>query len=335
MTRLYHYLTLLLLLLASLLLSSCQEETPAVIGSGEKITIAAITNQVSTALIHVAACQGYFADEGLDATIQQYTYGKLALDAMLTGKADLAASAETPVMYAIMTGNPLVVLATIQSSKENEAILAVKAQGIQTLGDLKGKRIAVTPGTSGEFFLETMLTSAGLDQTDVTIVPLSPAEMPEALRTDQVDAVAVWNFPLLEMSNELGDRGVVLRDQTLYTSFFCLSSLQQFALAQPERLKKVMRALVRAEDFIKSNPDAVKQQLATAAAVDIKLLTQVWDSYSLAATMNQALLIVLEDEARWAISRKLVAAAEIHNFADHLFPDALAAVKPAAVRLIR
>jgi len=328
-------LCLALLVLSMILLPACEKKSTEISGPREKVSIAAVKNQISTALIVIADQNGYFIEEGLDATIQLHTYGQLAMETMLSGKADLATSAETPVMLAIMAGEKLAVLATIESSKENEGLLVKKSSGIKTFSDLRGKRIGVTPGTSGEFFLDTMLTSGGLRQEDVLILSLAPKEMPEAMRSNRVDAVAVWNFPLQEMKNEFGDQVIILRDQTLYTSFFCLSTHQDYARTRKDLLIKVMRALVKAEDFIKDNPEQARRLLKTSLGLNEQLISQLWPIYSFKVSLNQSLLIILEDEAHWAINRNLVPATQIPNIAEYLYPDALSAARPAAVRLIR
>ena len=72
-------------------------------GQPEKVTIA-YSASPDSALAQVAQVQGYYLKEGLDAVPQKYAYGKVALDAVLEGKADFATVAETPAMFAIMKG---------------------------------------------------------------------------------------------------------------------------------------------------------------------------------------------------------------------------------------
>ncbi len=62
-----------------------------------------------------------------------HPYGKTALKEVLEGKADFATVAETPVMFAIMKGEKISIIATIQTSSRNSAIMARKDKGILTL----------------------------------------------------------------------------------------------------------------------------------------------------------------------------------------------------------
>ena len=104
--------------------------------------------------------QGYYLQEGLEATPHLHPYGKLALQEVLDGKADFATVAETPVMFAIMKGEKISIIATIQTSNRNNAILARKDKGILTPDDLKGKKIGATFGTTSAIFYGRFFSSA-------------------------------------------------------------------------------------------------------------------------------------------------------------------------------
>jgi ABC-type nitrate/sulfonate/bicarbonate transport system substrate-binding protein len=55
-------------------------------------------------------------------------------------------------MLAIMSGNKIAIIATIQSSNKTNAVIVRKDKGIQAPKDLKGMRIGVPPGTVGNIF---------------------------------------------------------------------------------------------------------------------------------------------------------------------------------------
>jgi NitT/TauT family transport system substrate-binding protein len=51
-------------------------------------------------------------------------------------------------------------------------------------------------------------------------------------------------------------------------------------------------------------------------------------------TLDQSLILALEDESRWARKRGLTAKGEVLNFLDYIHLDGLKAVKPEAVRIL-
>ncbi|MEI6872113.1 MAG: ABC transporter substrate-binding protein, partial [Verrucomicrobiota bacterium] len=182
---------LLLVLYCLLTLTGCEKPQVAAGASGttgarQKVTIA-LVNQPQSTLILVAMKKGYFSDEGLDVQALPQGNGKLALQAMVEGKADFATVAETPIIFSILRGERIFVVANIETSTQNDAILARVDAGIAKPSDLKGKRIGFIPGTTLDFFLDSFLTAQGLTRQEVTPVPLKSEEMLDALLAKKVD----------------------------------------------------------------------------------------------------------------------------------------------------
>lgn len=303
-------------------------------GPREKITIAYATIPQSI-LVHIALQKDYFAAEGLDVTPQPHAFGKVALDAVLAGKADLATVAETPIVLAVTAGKPLYVLTVIQTSNKNEAIIARQAAGISQPSDLKGKKIAVTLGSNSDFFADSFLVAHGIDRQQVNIVDMKPDEMLEAVIEGKVDAAATWSPHLQILVKALGDKGLTFYGETIYTETFCLVAQQEFVQTHPAAVKKVLRALVKAETFIKQHPEESRRLVAEFIKIDKALLDEIWDDFDFKVTLDQSLLVTLEDVTRWAKKNSLTTLQDTPNYLDFIYVDGLLAVKPEAVRIIR
>jgi len=201
---------------------------------------------------------------------------KAALDEVLEGKADLAIAAETPIMFAIMKGQKISIIATIQSSNKNAAIVARKDRSISTLSDLKGKKIGVNLGTNGEFFMDSFLAIHGMARQDITVVDLKPAEIPEALVRGDIDAVSAWSPFLGQAQKELGDKGVTFYDQDIYTETSNLAATQESIRKNPARVRKVLLALLKAEEFVMHHPDEAQKIVAEFRQMKQDLLGELW-----------------------------------------------------------
>ncbi|MGC2166953.1 MAG: NrtA/SsuA/CpmA family ABC transporter substrate-binding protein, partial [Gallionella sp.] len=164
-------------------------------GIPKKITVT-YTYQPQSTLVHVAMAKGYFKDEGLEVEPIMRTFGRASLQTVLDGESNFATVAETPVMFSVLNGEKIYVIANIEASNLNNAIVARKSAGISVPADLKGKRIGYTPGTTSDFFLDSLLTVYGMKRNDVRPVELKPEEMFAAIESRQVDAVSTWNYPL-------------------------------------------------------------------------------------------------------------------------------------------
>jgi NitT/TauT family transport system substrate-binding protein len=300
----------------------------------EPITIAANTHYAGTGLVFIAQAKGYFVSEGLNVTLQPYTTGKDALDAALEGRAALATAADIPIMFAVMKEQPVSIIATIFKVEKDPGIVGRKDRGVLTLANLNGKRIGVTLGTSGHFVLDAFLIRQKLSTDDVTLRDLQPQELSEALLNGAVDAVATWEPYLGALRTQLGANGVIFYSEGIYELPFNIAGTRDYVVSHPETIKKLLRALVRAERFCKDEPEVAPKIIADAINVSLKHMMELWPTFQFKVTLDQSLLLTLEDETRWAIKNKLTGRTNIPNYLNHIYLDALHTVTPEAVTII-
>lgn len=308
--------------------------TPRSTGPLEPVTLAADTSYVGTGLAFIAQAKGYFTDAGLNVTIRSESTGRAALEAALNGQADLATVADIPVVFAALNGRLPTVVATIFRSAKDHGIVGRKDRGIATPADLKGKRIGVTLGTSGHFALDAFLVQQKLSIGDVALRNLKPEELIVALTQGDIDAVATWLPHLATLHSRLGDNGAAFYTDGLYEITFNIAGTRDYITGHPETVKKFLRALVRAERFCKDEAEQARKIMAESMRIDAARLLERWPSYRFAVTLDQSLLLALEDETRWAVRNRLVKKAATPNYLTHVYLDGLAAVKPEAVTII-
>src|SRR5688572_7238569 len=106
----------------------------------DKIVIAD-GSQPLAAAIYAAISEGYFKEEGLDVTLRTYSYGKPAIQSLLSGESNFATVAETPFVQMILQGEKPAVLTTLGKAENSYAVLALTESGIRTPADLRGKKI--------------------------------------------------------------------------------------------------------------------------------------------------------------------------------------------------
>jgi NitT/TauT family transport system substrate-binding protein len=97
----------------------------------------------------------------------------------------------------------------------------------------------------------------------------------------------------------------------------------------------MLRALVRAEEFVRANPAEAQKIVADFSGIDINIVRDIWAYTSFTVSLDQALILALEDESRWAIKGGLTAAKAIPNYLDFIYFDGLKSVRPEAVRILR
>ena len=104
---------------------------------------------------HAAYKKGFFKNTGLQVNLKILPDGKTALSKLLEDKYDLAAVIATPVVIQSFHRKDFSIIAVVEHPKFHH--LLVNNYRINSLQDLKGKKIGVTPGTSGEYYMHSFL----------------------------------------------------------------------------------------------------------------------------------------------------------------------------------
>ena len=315
-------------------LPACVKERRSPPGPPEKITVAYTLTPISS-LFHVASAKSHFLAEGLEVTPQPFEFGKPALQSLLDGKADLAISADTPVMFAVASGRRVAVVAVIGSSTRALAIVARRDRGIAVPADLAGKRIGLTRGTTADFFAYSFFETRGIGREEVTLVDLKPGDLPGAVASGAVDAVCAFQPALENAVIALGGNGVTFFDDTIYSDIFCLSTTPEFAERRPEAVRRALRALLRAETFARENAVESRGLVVRAISMDPAFLEKLWGTLLLRVTLDQTLLVSLEDQTRWAVKGGLAPGNTKPDFLEVIRPEFLRSVKPEAVGIYR
>ncbi len=298
----------------------------------DKLTIA-VSQVTLSAPIYVAHEKGYFRDEGLDVRLEPSLIGKEALENVTAGRADIGTCAETPVVMAVLEGKKLQILSTIADSEKLTGIMVLKDRPIRAPVDLKHRRIGFIPGTISDYFLSTFLLFNDISKESVDLIPLKAAGLDQALRDGKIDAASMWQPRLALMQRELGSRVNIYYSEGLYRTTWNIIALPEFVHTRPDTIKKILRALIRAEGFITENPDASLEITSRSFKIDKALLAPTWKEYYFSVSLSQALVVNLEDQARWAISSGLTKTRIMPNFLNAMYREGLAAVDPARVTL--
>lgn len=300
----------------------------------EKLNIALPTTPHAT-LLYVAAEKGYFAQEGLEVTVTPVSHGKAGLDLLADGKVDLASAAEVPFVISVLKGARLGIAATVVSVSTEMAVVARRDRAIAAPRDLSGKRVGVTFGTSGEYFLWAFLIRNKLSPDSVTLVDVPPGQMVQALTQGTIDAAATWEPVKSEAHAALAANALSLTAADAYTVTHVVVGRNEFLAARPAALEKLVRALLKAEGFTRTQPQEALALVAARLKLSVKPLEAGWQDISFKVDLRQSQLVTLEDEARWAMARGYAEKGPVPNFLPHLYLAALLAVQPERVTVVR
>ena len=299
----------------------------------EKITIA-LPTQPSTGPMFIAIEQGFFKNHGLEVVNQVHDVGAQGLKSVLENKADMVIVADTPFMFKVMSGENISIISSIANSRKAAAIVARKDRGISSVSQLKGKTVGVSLGTNMQFFLDVMLVAHGVASSDIHVVNVKPAELVKALESGQVDAVVAWHPFLSQLQQKMPNEIGVFFGEDLFSFRFNLVAKQDYIQTHALTLQKVVAALNEANQFIDQHPDRARKIVGQYIKMDEQTLEKIFDPADFELQLDQALLLSLDDQSRWAIKNGLAKNTVVPDYLKYIYLTALQKEKPEAVTLI-
>ncbi len=302
-------------------------------GAVQKVTIA-LPTQINSALVHVASWQGLFLKAGVDVVTQPFNLGKDALQSVLDGKADLAVVADTPVMFALLGGADIAVLAGISRSRRDLAVVVQSDVGINQIQDLRGKSVGVTMGTNMPYFFDAMLQARGVPSDKVNLTNLRTDALISAFKAGQIDAAVMFQPFRAKVEAEMGDRIKVFYGEDVYASRFMLVGKPFYIDGHPQEVRRVLSALIAANLAMLADPVEARRAVGRAVKIDDAIMAKLFEPEDYAVLLDQAMLLALDDQTRWAMQKGLVAPGPMPNYLNVMKYQHLEAVLPTAVTIV-
>ncbi|MBV9898894.1 MAG: ABC transporter substrate-binding protein [Chloroflexi bacterium] len=235
---------------------------PKYSGARETVHFGGLSGSTDRA-IYVAQTKGYFDDQGLVVTVDNFPSATQIIPLLATNKVDAAHGGSSPGLYnAILQGTGIRIVADVTvprppvpGVKDAQFVVVRKAlydQGVHTVADLKGKKVAINAlGGIGHEQLEYVLKFHGLTLDDVDVQGVTYPEMPVALSNGAVDAAIVVE-PFAGQMQDMGI-GVEIFNTTLalidHTATWLFYS-QDFMTQRPEVARRFMIAWLEGMRYI-------------------------------------------------------------------------------------
>lgn len=137
----------------------------------------------------IAEQKGWFKDAGVEVELLWFEYGP-SMEAYSAGKVDAVMVTNGDSLVTGAGGAKNVMIVALDYSNGNDMIVA--KPGIESMKDLKGKKVGIEVGFVEHLLLLKALESAGLTEADVEIVPTPTGQTPQVLASGQVDAIGAW-----------------------------------------------------------------------------------------------------------------------------------------------
>jgi NitT/TauT family transport system substrate-binding protein len=215
----------------------------------------------------VADEKGLFKAAGLDVSMKYFESYTDSLNALSAGKLDGNAQTLNDTISSVVGGAQEVIVLVNDNSTGNDQIIV--RDGINTVQDLKGKKVAIEEGAVDHFLLLQGLTKAGMTNKDVSIQPLPTDGAAASFAAGQTDAVGAFAPFTTKALERKGSHAVFTSADFPGAIADHLVLTKAFVQKRPDDSQKLVDVWFTTMQWIKDHPDEALQIMAKKAGVSI------------------------------------------------------------------
>lgn len=286
-SKITKYLTIGLLALSSSL-HAAAKLTPYKVG---------YNNWVGFIGFFVAQEQGYFEEAGLDVQAVSFGAPGEGIVPLINGNLDAHfTTADSVITRLDKAPDSMKIVYLVDTSNGADALVA--ADGIESVADLKGKKVAVTVGECNHLLLAKALESAGLTEDDIMLANMDPDAAGAALKAGSVDAAVTWE-PWISTIISTGGEAIYSSANVPNLILDCVAVSEATLAEKGEATQAFIDALSRGQAFVAAHPSEASAMIADV--ID-------WSAEDIEATLPTITLYgAAENEAQMTGGSALVA----------------------------
>ncbi len=285
-------------------------------GAVDRIRIAVSNPNMPNLTVAAARARGFFKDENLEAEIIRMN-PNVAITALATGDVDYCQLFGAVVGGAI-AGLPVRIVAGFL---DNWPMTLIAQPEYKTLKDLKGKTLGISSfGATPDVGARLMLKQAGVDpEKDIKILALgSDAARLTALKQRIVDVVVI--SPPADAQMEKQGYRILARAYELFNfPYLGLGTHLRKIKEKPDEIRRVIKATIRANRFIRDDRDEAVRILIAWGKVEREFAYASYDALrnlfnADGSVPEDGLKLVIDQARRSAKLARDVAPSEVADF---------------------
>ena len=213
----------------------------------------------------VAQEQGLFAKNGLTVDLRYFDSYTDSINALSGGVIDANSQTLNDTIASMSGGAKLKIVLVNDNSTGNDKIIA--REGINSVADLRGMKVAVEQGTVDHYLLQLALAEAGLTDKDIQLVPLLTDAAAAAFVAGQVDAVGAFAPFTTTALGRPGSRAIATSAEFPGAIPDHLVVSEEMAQNQPQNVQALVNTWFDTMQWIKDNRQAAITIMAKRAGV--------------------------------------------------------------------
>lgn len=209
--------------------------------------------------------------KGIEIKWVEFPAGPQLLEGLNVGSVSFGEAGEAPPIFAQAANSNLVYVANQPAAPKAEALIVPKNSSIQSVQDLKGKRVVLNKGSNVHYLLLKVLEANHLKLDDIQVVYLPPADARAAFEKGAVDAWVIWDPFFAAAEQQLGAKVLATGENLVSNHQFYLAD-RKFAQSHPDVLKAVVNELNTTTQWVSSHQNEAAKLLEKPTGLPLNIL---------------------------------------------------------------
>lgn len=210
-------------------------------------------------------------EQGVKVKWVEFPAGPQLLEGLNVGSVSFGEAGEAPPIFAQAANSNLVYVANQPAAPKAEALIVQKDSKIQSIQDLKGKRVALNKGSNVHYLLLKLLEANKLTLNDINVVYLPPSDARAAFEKGAVDVWVIWDPFFAAAEQQIGARVIATGDNLVSNHQFYLAD-RKFAEAHPKVIQAVVNELNLSTEWVEAHQDEAAKLLQQPTGLGFSIL---------------------------------------------------------------
>lgn len=199
-----------------------------------------------------------------------FSVGAPLVEAIKAGAVDFGYVGSSTMTFGLASGAPLKAIGVWRFHGPGSGLMVRPDGPIQSLADLRGKRIAVVRGSPAHLFVAQLLRNTGIPNDAVTWVFLPPSDAKAAMAGRSIDAWAIWD-PYLAIGEREDHLRVLATSEKVSSEVECAVASAQATLTKRAELLDFMARVRRAYRWSETHKEAFARAYAQETGLPIEI----------------------------------------------------------------
>ncbi len=227
-------------------------------------------------------------------------------DSLLAGDSDIGVIGDVPTVTVCAPRNGVGVVAIAAQAADSYAVLVPTDSDIQRASDLKGKRIAVTFGSTAHNMIEKYLISGNVSIDAVNLINIAAGDAVTVLSKGQAEAVSTWEPNVTRLIADGSAREIALGSQVGLDGTNCIVVRKKYAKANPEVVTAILAQYKRAADALPGLDNETIEAVAKALNLTSDQLRSILPKFRYTVEITQEDIDALNDTIRFLNANKIM-----------------------------